>query len=138
MFTIERYCNKCEERLTNSRSKRNGLMIFYRLWISNAFSMAVDYSTMLGPIRKKKPNKITISKGKIRQQCKFFGWRRRMPSDFGFKCSDWVIFGKMAWGREKRALRWKIRIMERKSGIRWTSTISKEDKVKKEGINQGQ
>jgi hypothetical protein len=73
MFTIERYCNKCEERLTNSRSKRNGLMIFYRLWISNAFSMAVDYPTMLGPIRKKNPTKLQFLKVKSDNNANFLG-----------------------------------------------------------------
>jgi hypothetical protein len=66
MLTIEFYCNKCEEWLNKSRSKGNCLMILCGIQISDAFSMVIGYSTTSGPIRKK-PNRITISKGKIQR-----------------------------------------------------------------------
>jgi hypothetical protein len=42
MLTIERYCNKCEERLTKSRSKGNNLMIFCGSQISTPSPWSSD------------------------------------------------------------------------------------------------
>jgi hypothetical protein len=72
MLTIEHYCNKCEEWLTKSRSKGNGLMIFCGSRISDAFSIVVGYPTTSGPIRKK-PTKLQFLKVKSDDNANFLG-----------------------------------------------------------------